>query len=258
MSATYSQFVLEAQLNRHAVNVGLTNNAVNRRGRSLPAAAVASTSNVSVRLNRVHVNSVKRGKCFSFDAQILCKSKNSIVLIQFHSIHLTEAQSNVRDNVDSSPEIHPNTFDAYDNDDLNDNGVDSTVGIADDNEADDVETTQPIFESKPNLTYGFRDRNSPIFARRRRAISALLQVERVAARNQRPRKTPKKKQPLEKKFKCDQCSYASANKSRMKEHKLGMHSAEKPFQCDICKMRMGYRHSLKKHSQRRHNIILLS
>lgn len=158
-----------------------------------------------------------------------------------------------------------NMFDSAINADLNENGVDSTVGIADENASDDDDddnlTTQQPIESKPNLSYSFRDRNSPIFARRRQAINALIDFEKAAARQrQRPRPTPRKRQPLEKKFKCDhdQCTYTASYKSRLNEHKLSVHSAEKPFQCDICKLRVCYRHSLKKHLLQRHGIILLS
>lgn len=159
------------------------------------------------------------------------------------------------DVVDSSPGIQLDMFEPYSNDKINENVIDSTVGIADDddkdndNEPDDVVTQQRI-ESKPNLAYGFRDRNSPIFARRRKAINALLQL----SSRERRRRT----NPTEKKFKCDQCTFTTATKSRLGVHVLAMHSAEKPFECEICKERMGYRQSLKNHSIRRHGIILLS
>lgn len=170
-----------------------------------------------------------------------------------HSIAVSE--------VDLNPHVVLEMLDPHSNDDINENGVDSTVRnvVDDDNDnqtdEDDLMTVaQQTVESKPNLAYGFRDRNSSIFARRRRAISALLQN---ASKDRRRRPNPTKKKPVEKKFKCDQCMYSTAFKSRLKEHGM-VHSTEKPFQCDICKVRMSYRHSLKKHSLRLHNVILLN
>lgn len=120
----------------------------------------------------------------------------------------------------------------------------------------DVPVTTPgqTIEAKRsnNLAYGFRDRNSSIFNRRRRAINALLQH----SPKKRQQTNRSKKNTLEKRFKCDKCTYQTAHKSRLKMHGQ-VHSTEKPFQCDICNERMAYRESLKKHSLRRHNLILL-
>lgn len=172
---------------------------------------------------------------------------------------MAQRQSIVANEIALNPRVILERFDPYSNDDdINENGIDSTVNDAvDDNQADEdddaMTATQQTVESKPNLAYGFRDRNSSIFQRRHNAINALL----ADVPGDRQRKNPTKKRSLEKKFKCDKCTYSAASKSRLKEHGV-VHSKDKPFQCEVCKERMSYRHSLKLHSLRRHGIILLN
>lgn len=187
------------------------------------------------------------------------------------------------DSNDLNPQILLEHIDSYNNDDVDENAVDSTVdnanadGDADDDaeaeaeaeaedydqmeEEDSMTMAQSTVETKPNLTYGFRDRNSAIFHRRRTAINALLRAESNEQQRQRqrprPRPNPRKRKPLEKKHKCNQCTYATVSSSRLKEHRV-VHTKEKPFKCDVCQESMSYRHSLKQHSLRRHGIVLLN
>lgn len=113
--------------------------------------------------------------------------------------------------------------------------------------------SQQAIEEKPNnAAYELRNRNSTIFSRQRRAINELLQSP-----GKRQRQIPTKQKPRVKKFKCNECIYATHSNSRLKAHGQVHNKGEKPFECDICKERFGYRHSLKKHSLRRHNLILL-
>lgn len=171
---------------------------------------------------------------------------------------MAQGQTNAVNEMDFNPHVILERLDANSNDeDIDENGVDSTVdNVIDDNQAneDDTMTFEPqTVEPKPNLAYGFRDRNSLIFQHRRQDINALIEDTQKG----RQRKNPTRKRSLEKKFKCDKCTYTTASKSRLKEHGV-VHSKEKPFKCDVCKERMSYQHSLKKHSLRRHGIVLLN
>lgn len=168
----------------------------------------------------------------------------------------------------SNADVGVIVYDPFENDENNENGIDSSVGMLDDGDDDDNESdgnvavtvTQRTIEVKPNLAYGFRDRNSSIFNRRRRTMNELIQQSQQEKRTNRTKKNPSKKNPpkkIEKKFKCDQCTYATPSRFRLKEHGQ-VHSKEKPFECDICKVRLSYRQGLKMHTLRSHGMILLN
>lgn len=265
MIATYSKFILETQLNTRTGTVAdavadvtaqaVPNRNVSRRERGR---GPSSPNIMPPLINRAQANTIKFGAYQNI-------INNSILLFLF--AHFNAFAD------DLNPSVVLDRFDPYSNDDVDENAVDSTVANADENVdgdvndeynqadgEDDVMTeTQPTIESKPNLSYGFRDRNSAIF-RRRRIINGLLRSEvldRQQQQNQRPQTNPRKRKPMEKKHKCDQCSYATPSRSRLKEH-LVVHSGEKAFECDVCKERMSYRHSLKQHALRRHGILILN
>lgn len=91
------------------------------------------------------------------------------------------------------------------------------------------------------------------------AIEHALRECHNRKRNQKKKQTkakPKKTNAKAKRFKCNQCDYACAVKSRIKRH-AQRHSTEKPFQCEHCHVRFGYVQNLKMHLLQRHNIICL-
>ena len=51
----------------------------------------------------------------------------------------------------------------------------------------------------------------------------------------------------EKKFKCDECSYAATHKHKLKKHKQ-IHSTTKDFSCDICDFATNTGEKLRKDS----------
>ena len=51
----------------------------------------------------------------------------------------------------------------------------------------------------------------------------------------------------EKKFKCDECSYAATDKHKLKRHKQ-IHNTTKDFRCDICDLAFNTGEKLRKDS----------
>lgn len=87
-------------------------------------------------------------------------------------------------------------------------------------------------------------------------LASNLKLKRIQKKKKRV-PAPKKNDALAKKFKCDQCDYASAFKSRVNAHARGVHSTEKLFNCEQCSMLFKYKRSLANHMGKRHNVILL-
>lgn len=123
---------------------------------------------------------------------------------------------------------------------IQDNNADTEADVFGSNEngvPNENPNSDETVDVKPPVSYGLRERKK-------------------VSRNRKRRQMGKKNNAKAKRFKCDQCEYTNAYKSRVEAHRQ-VHNSEKPFQCVECNGRYAYISNLRVHMRKTHDIILL-